>query len=212
MIRVLEACCVSPEQVRTAADNGAGRIELCERLDLGGITPSDENIAESVAAGIPVYVLVRPRGGNFVFNSEEEMLMAESIRRCRALGASGVVIGSLLPDGSVDTDMMERLIAVAHGRQGERPLGVTFHRAFDRTSDPFAALETIISLGCERILTSGQKPTALEGRVLIAELVKRAGKRIVIMPGSGVTPDNLRIIEQETNAVEFHGTRICSRK
>lgn len=212
MKRILEACCTSPEQVRAAALNGAGRVELCECIEVGGVTPSEKAVEESVAAGLPVFVLVRPRGGDFFFNREEEELMAGSIRRCRELGASGVVIGALNADRTVNREMMARLMAEARGNGKERPLAVTFHRAFDEVRDPFEALEEIIGLGFDRILTSGQEPTAFEGRKLIAELVERAGGRIIIMPGSGVTPDNLDIIADETKAVEFHGTKICSRK
>lgn len=212
MKRILEACCTSPEQVRAASLNGAGRVELCECIEVGGVTPSEKAVEESVVAGLPVFVLVRPRGGDFFFNREEEELMAGSIRRCRELGASGVVIGALNADWTVNREMMARLVTEARGNDKERPLAVTFHRAFDEVRDPFEALEEIIGLGFDRILTSGQEPTAFEGRKLIAELVERAGGRIIIMPGSGVTPDNLDIIADETKAVEFHGTKICSRK
>lgn len=211
MGRILEACCVSPEEARRAAVNGAGRIELCECLEVGGVTPSDSAIAESVASGLPVFVLVRPRGGSFVFNAEEERQMVLSIGRCRNLGAAGVVIGALNADGTVDVEMMRRLVAEARGNGTERPLGLTFHRAFDEAADPFTALETIIGLDFDRILTSGQKPSAFEGRALIAQLVEKAAGRIIIMPGAGITPDNLEIIANDTKAVEFHGTRICSR-
>ena len=209
MARLLEACCTSAAEARTALEGGAGRIELCEEIAIGGVTPSEANIAETVALGLPVNVLVRPRGGNFVFNEEEERQMLRSIDACRRLGAAGVVIGALKEDGSIDLPMMGRLVSRARGNGSERRLSVTFHRAFDECAEPFKALEQIIGLGCDRLLTSGQKPSAYEGMELIAELVKRADGRIIIMPGAGITPANLDIIENETGAVEFHGTRIC---
>ncbi|MBQ0127383.1 MAG: copper homeostasis protein CutC [Bacteroidales bacterium] len=209
MARLLEACCTSAAEARTALEGGAGRIELCEEIAIGGVTPSEANIAETVALGLPVNVLVRPRGGNFVFNEEEERQMLRSIDACRRLGAAGVVIGALKEDGSIDLPMMGRLVSRARGNGSERRLSVTFHRAFDECAEPFAALDQIIALGCDRLLTSGQKPSAYEGMELIAELVKRADGRIIIMPGAGITPANLDIIENETGAVEFHGTRIC---
>lgn len=209
MARLLESCCTSAFEARTALEGGAGRIELCEEIAIGGVTPSEANIAETVALGLPVNVLVRPRGGNFVFNEEEERQMLSAIDACRRLGAAGVVIGALKEDGSIDLPMMGRLVSRARGNGSERRLSVTFHRAFDECAEPFAALDQIIALGCDRLLTSGQKPSAYEGMGLIAELVKRAASRIIVMPGAGITPANLDIIENETGAVEFHGTRIC---
>lgn len=210
MARLLESCCTSAFEARTALEGGAGRIELCEEIAIGGVTPSEANIAETVALGLPVNVLVRPRGGNFVFNEEEERQMLSAIDACRRLGAAGVVIGALKEDGSIDLPMMGRLVSRARGNGSERRLSVTFHRAFDECAEPFAALDQIIALGCDRLLTSGQKPSAYEGMGLIAELVKRAASRIIVMPGAGITPANLDEIEKKTGAVEFHGTRICS--
>lgn len=207
--RILEACCTSAEQVFAAAKAGADRAELCENLEVGGTTPSDEAISAAVKAGIPVNVLVRPRGGDFTFNAEEEEQMALAIGRCRELGAAGVVIGALLPDGSVDTGMMGRLLEKAHGSNGERRLSATFHRAIDECADPLQALETIIALGFDRILTSGHEASAIKGRALLAEMVRRAGGRIIIMPGAGVTSENVHELAEITGATEFHGTRIC---
>lgn len=209
MARLLEACCTSAAEAKAAFECGADRIELCEDIAVGGVTPSEACIAGTVALGLPVNVLVRPRGGDFVFNEEEERQMLRSIDACHRLGAAGVVIGALTEEGEIDIPMMERLVARARGKGSERRLSVTFHRAFDECAEPFKALEQIIGLGCDRLLTSGQKPSAYEGMELIAELVKRADGRIIIMPGAGITPANLDIIENETGAVEFHGTRIC---
>ncbi len=205
--RILEACCVSAEEARRAISRGASRIELCAEIEVGGVTPSDGEIRATVALGAPVNVLVRPRGGDFVYTAGEEEEMAEAIGRAALLGAAGVVIGALRGDGSIDTDMISRLVALAK----EKGLSVTFHRAFDECRDPFEALEEIISLGCDRLLTSGRKPSAYEGLDLLSSLVKSAGDRITIMPGAGITPDNLAEIEKITGAVEFHGTKICGK-
>lgn len=212
MSRILESCCTSLPQVLAACSGGASRIELCEHIEIGGVTPSEDNIRACVAAGLPVNVLVRPRGGNFVFTPQEEQCMLRDIDMCRETGAAGVVIGALMENGDVDMAMMRRLIARARGAEGERSLSVTFHRAFDECRDPFSALEDIISLGCDRLLTSGQEASAQEGMELISALVRRAEGRIIIMPGAGITPANLDLIEKTTGAVEFHGTRICSSK
>lgn len=210
MSRLLESCCISVTEAKAALEGGAGRIELCENIAVGGVTPPAESIAATVALGMPVNVLVRPRGGNFVFSVKEEAEMLASIDECRRLGAAGVVIGALTEDGGIDLPMMRRLIARARGGAGERRLSVTFHRAFDECAEPFTALEQIISLGCDRLLTSGQKASAREGCALIAGLVRRARGRIIIMPGAGITPSNLDEIAEKTGAEEFHGTRICS--
>lgn len=201
MGRFIEVCSVCEADVLEAAKGGAGRVELCENLEVGGVTPS-RNLLESVvrSSPVPVNVLVRPRGGDFVYSEAEEKSMADDIAMCKELGASGVVIGALRPDGSVDVEMMRRLVDAA------RPLSVTFHRAFDCCRDPFEALEEIIGFGCERILTSGQKESAYDGRDLLAELVERAAGRIIIMPGGGVRTYNIGEIEAVTKAAEFHST------
>lgn len=201
MGRFVEVCCVSSADVREAAEGGAGRVELCENLEVGGVTPSRELLEEVMRVSpIPVNVLVRPRGGDFVFSPEEEAAMVRDIRMCKELGADGVVIGALRADAGIDVEMTARLVEEA------RPLSVTFHRAFDCCRDPFAALEEIISIGCDRILTSGQKDSSYEGRELLARLVEAAAGRIVIMPGGGVRVSNISEIEEVTKAVEFHST------
>lgn len=205
---VLERCCTSFEQALEAVENGAGRIELCVELNTGGLTPPPELVRRCSALPIPVNVLVRPRAGDFVFTEEETEIMARDIQMCRKEGAAGVVIGALTPEGDIDMTVMKRLISVAKDDAG---LSVTFHRAFDVCRNPFEALEDIIALGCDRILTSGQKNTAPEGAELIAALVGNAGDRIIIMPGSGVTPANLDSLQRLTGAGEFHGTRLCAK-
>ena len=199
-----EACCPSLEAVRAAFRTGARRIELCERLEIGGVTPSEELLRAALAATpLPVNVLIRPRGGDFVYDEAEVQAMLESIRLCRSLGAHGVVIGALTPSGAVDLPVMRRLVAAAKG-----DLSVTFHRAFDETADPLAALEDVIALGCDRLLTSGHAPDAFAGRGTLAELVRQAAGRIVVMAGCGVRPGNIGQIARETGAPEFHSSCI----
>ena len=199
-----EACCPSLEAVLAAGRTGACRIELCERLEIGGVTPSEALLRAALAAtDLPVNVLVRPRGGDFVYDEAEVEAMLESIRLCRALGANGVVIGALTPSGAVDLPVMRRLVAAAKGG-----LSVTFHRAFDETADPAAALEDIIALGCDRLLTSGHAPDAFAGRAQIGALVRQAAGRIVVMAGCGVRPGNIGQIARETGAPEFHSSCI----
>ena len=139
---------------------GAARVELCECLEVGGLTPSRRFVEQAVSVGLPVNVLVRPRSGSFVFSDEEVRGMLAGIRMCRELGAHGVVIGALRPDGDVDMDNMRLLMAEARGNGTERRLSVTFHRAFDCCRDPYPAFEDIVGLGCDRLLTSGHEDTA----------------------------------------------------
>lgn len=209
---ILERCCTCVPDVREALAAGAARVELCECLEVGGLTPSRRFVEQAVSVGLPVNVLVRPRGGSFVFSDEEVRGMLTGIRMCRELGAHGVVIGALRPDGDVDMDNMRLLMAEARGNGTERRLSVTFHRAFDCCRDPYPAFEDIVGLGCDRLLTSGHEDTAPEGAALIAELVSRAEGRIIVMPGSGVTPDNIRDLALKTGAREFHGTRLAALK
>lgn len=204
MSYIIESCCSSPEDVRRAVLAGTGRIELCQKLETGGLTPSEALIREALAlaGAIPVNVLVRPREGDFVYTEEEIREMLASIRLCKSLGVKGVVIGALTPEGRVDLQVMQRLLKAA------RPLAVTFHRAFDVSLDPSAALEEIIGLGIERLLTSGHCTNAYEGRFALKSLIEQAAGRIVIMPGCGITPANLKEIALVTGASEFHGSRL----
>ena len=201
----IEACCPDLSSVRTAVQAGAGRIELCEELGIGGITPSETFLRQAldVTGDVPVNVLVRPRGGNFVYTPDEVEQMLRSIRMCRAAGANGVVIGALLADGSVDIGTVSRLVHEAEG------LDITFHRAFDESADLAKALEDIIGLGIKRILTSGGCPTAYLGRFVLRDLVLQAAGRITIMPGCGVLPSNLDEIAAVTGSHEFHGSKLC---
>ena len=205
MAYFLEACCPSLDAVTMAGRAGARRIELCERLDIGGVTPSEDLIRSALAATrLPVNVLVRPRGGGFVYSGQEAETMLESIRLCGRLGVNGVVIGALRMDGSVDVPLMRRLVSEARGCG----LSVTFHRAFDECADPMSALEDLIGLGCDRLLTSGHEPDAYAGREMIGKLVRAAAGRIVIMAGCGVRPGNIAAISDASSAPEFHSSHL----
>ncbi|MDY2858046.1 MAG: copper homeostasis protein CutC [Candidatus Cryptobacteroides sp.] len=197
----LESCCTDVEQIRRAQEAGARRIELCEKLAVGGVTPSAELLKAAISvAKVPVNVLVRPRGGDFVFSAAEADTMLRDIELCREAGAAAVVIGALDSRGDVDMPLMRRLCDVASG------MSVTFHRAFDVCADPLAAFEDVLALGCDRLLTSGHESDAFKGRFFIAELVERAAGRIIVMPGCGVRRSNIARIAADTGAVEFHAS------
>lgn len=195
----IEVCLDSVESALAAEAGGAHRVELCDNLFEGGTTPSLGTIRETrKRIAIGMNVIVRPRGGDFCYSEPEFAVMKEDVRICREEGADGVVIGILTPDGRVDRDRTGELIELAG------PMSVTFHRAFDMTVDPYRALEDVIALGADRILTSGQEATVPEGLELIGELVKLAGDRIIIMPGSGITERNFQKVVERTAAKEYH--------
>lgn len=186
---------------RSAIEGGADRIELCSALSEGGITPSYGLIIHCRDSfDVPLFPIIRPRPGDFFYTDEEYEVMKRDVMLAKQTGCNGVVLGLLNIDGSIDTMRTARLVELAH------PLEVTFHRAFDRCRDPFEALEQLIQAGCKRILTSGQKPTAQDGVAMIAQLVQQAGDRIIIMPGSGVRKENIRMIAERTGATEFHSS------
>ena len=211
-MRKIEVCCTSVADVQESFYGGAIRVELCSAISCGGVTPSSGLISEAVKTSmslsaeqnnsdrIRVNVLIRPREGNFCYNASEVRTMLSDIANCREMGVDGVVIGALTLDGDIDLDICERLVESAEG------MSVTFHRAFDLCRNPQQALEQIISLGCDRLLTSGQKPKALEGSELISRLVRQADGRIIVMPGSGINPHNIAEIARITGADEFHST------
>jgi copper homeostasis protein len=195
----LEICLSSADSARAAQEGGAVRVELCDNLVEGGTTPSLGMVrATRRAIGIDLMVMIRPRGGDFCYTPAEVEAMEADIDVARAEGAQGVVFGMLSPDGTVDRELTARLVR----RAGN--LWVTFHRAFDMTRDPLEALETLIELGVQRVLTSGQEPTVLEGLDLITRLVQRAGDRIVVLPGGGITPGNVQQIVQTAHPKELH--------
>ena len=197
----IEICCGSIQSAANAKAGGAVRVELCQGLIEGGTTPSPATIEYAVKElGLQVFVLVRPRGGDFCYNELEIKTMEQDVEFCKQAGVAGIVVGFLHPDGSIDTVLTRRFVKLA------APLPVTFHRAFDRCTDPLRALEQVIDCGCARILTSGCKPTAMEGADMLQQLVKQANGRIKILAGSGVTPENAAALRQKTGAPEIHGS------
>ncbi|MGE5457321.1 MAG: copper homeostasis protein CutC [Methanococcaceae archaeon] len=197
--RLIEVCAYSVQSALNASSAGAGRVELCASMPEGGLTPSCAAIKLARRhLDIALNVIIRPRGGDFCYSALELETMQLDIENAKELGADGIVLGILTENGHVDTVRMEKLLKAC------RPLSVTFHRAFDMTADPLEALEAIIGLGVERILTSGQRQTAFEGRRLIAELVNKASERIIIMPGSGISSANLAELISVTGAAEYH--------
>jgi copper homeostasis protein len=195
----LEICIDGVSSAHAARKGGADRVELCANLPEGGTTPSSGMI-RAVRQVFPggLMVIIRPRGYDFLYTQDEMEVMLEDIRISRQLGADGVVIGCLDADGTVDSERCGRLIDAAG------PLDVTFHRAFDMTRDPAEALEAIHSLGVRRILTSGGKSDVPQGMGVIAELVKQSAGRVSLMPGGGVTPENLAEIVAVTGVREIH--------
>lgn len=195
----LEVIAFSIESCALIQQSGAHRIELCDNPGEGGTTPSYGMIKKARAlASIELYTMIRPRGGDFLYNNDEFDAMKEDIKLCKQLGCDGVVFGLLNANGTVDKERTAQLVELAY------PMGVTFHRAFDRTRDALEALETVIAAGCERILTSGLQPNVTAGTNTLQQLVHAADERIIIMPGSGVRHANLAALAQATGAVEFH--------
>ncbi len=195
----LEVLVDSVEAAQAAQVGGADRLELCQNLFEGGTTPSAGLIEAVIAAvPLPVNVMLRPRGGDFCYSDAEFEVMQRDLAFIARSGAAGVVFGILQPDGAVDQPRCAKVLAAA------RPLSVTFHRAFDVARDPFTALEDLIKLGVDRVLTSGQEATVFEGAEVIAELVRRAAGRIVVMPGGGIRERNVARILQQTGAREIH--------
>lgn len=195
----IENCSGSVESSVRAQLGGAYRIELCSALEVGGLTPSYGLMKKArEAVSIKINAMIRPRGGDFLYSEREIEEMIEDIRVAKSLKMDGVVFGCLTPDGNVDVPLMKRLMAECEG------LDVTFHRAFDMCADLSTALEDVISVGCNRILSSGGCQTAPEGVEVLAKLVKQAGDRIIIMPGSGVNAGNIKTLLEITGAKEYH--------
>lgn len=202
-----EICCGNLQSAINAQQAGADRVELCSALSLGGLTPSFGFIEQArKRLKIDINVLIRPRQGDFLYESEEVAQMISDIQACARLGVNGVVIGALDPLGNVDMDSCRAMIAVAkhHG------LSVTFHRAIDRTANIFASLQDVISLGADRVLTSGGKPTAMEGLEILSKMNRFAGGRTIIMPGAGVNSGNIKEILATSGAKEIHFSGSCT--
>lgn len=196
---LIEICADSIESAVAAQKGGAGRIELCSALDVGGLTPSKGMIDYVVShVNIPVNVLIRPRTGDFIYSADEIDLMISDIDYAKTAGAAGIVTGALRKNASIDTSGMKKLIEASY------PLPVTFHRAFDLLVNKKKALEDIIQLGCVRILTSGGFKAATTGSHIISELIKQADGRILIMPGAGINEKNLAELFEATGCNEYH--------
>lgn len=204
---VFEVCLEGVDGALAAQRGGAQRIELCAALVEGGITPSLGTIqACRDAVDIDIMVMIRPRGGDFLYSPAELDAMAKDIEACASVGVTGVVFGILETDGRIATGPTKALVELA------RPMSVTFHRAFDVASDAFQSLETLIELGLDRVLTSGQEATVPQGKERIRQLVERSAGRIGILPGCGITPENVADLVRYTGVKEFHATAFRSQK
>ena len=200
---IKEACIENFEQALHAQNAGASRIELCDNLAVGGTTPPLETIQLCIQnLHIPTFVMIRPRGGNFVYSEEELKTMKNDMAACKRLGVPAVVFGLLTEDGKVDEKNTRELVELA------RPMQVTFHKAFDELQDPFEGLETLITLGIDRILTSGTKTTAEEGASILNQLIEKADGRITIVAAGKVTKENLPELSHSIHTTEFHGKKI----
>ena len=200
---LLEIAVFNYQSAEIAVKAGADRLELCMNYASGGVTPSYglmKVIKEKI--NIPVFVMIRPRSGNFVYSSAEFEIMKQDILIAKQLGFEGVVLGILKKDNTVDVERTKQLVALAN------PMQITFHRAFDDTPNPIQALEDIINCGCKRILTSGKEVTAIQGKVLIKQLVTQSKKRIIILAGGGVRSNNITELKKSTKAKEFHSAAL----
>jgi copper homeostasis protein len=201
MSRTLEICAASLPSALAAQAGGAHRIELCQNLEQGGITPSYGLLRQVLArVSLPVFGLIRPRPGGFVYSADELAIMHDDVEMCRELGCAGVVLGVLDAAGHVDIAACQDLLKIA----GD--MAVTFHRAFDACADQAEALEAVVALGCQRVLTSGGQATAVAGQAQLAALVAQAAGRLQIMPGAGISAENIRALAAATGAREFHAS------
>lgn len=202
MSYIIEIATPDFETTKAAVAGGADRIELCANLTEGGTTPSYGMIWQCRESfDVLLYPIIRPRGGDFLYTNEEYQVMMHDVKLCKQLGCDGIVIGLLRANGTIDVERTTNLVEIAY------PMGVTFHRAFDRCRDAFEAMEQLIQIGCERILTSGQQSAASEGIDLIAQLNQKADHRITIMPGSGVRKENIKLLAEKTGCSEFHSSQ-----
>jgi copper homeostasis protein len=199
---LLEVCIDSQAALDAAVSGGAHRLEVCARLDVGGLTPEDALLAESIATGVPCVAMLRARAGDFVYTAAEMSAMLAQLARLKVLSPQGVVFGALTASGDVDRDAVSRVIALA------RPMSVTFHRAFDAARDPFAALDDLIGLGVDRVLTSGGAQDAFAGRDRLRDLVAHARGRITILAGGGVRAHNAREIVRASGVGEIHSSTV----
>lgn len=200
---ILEACVENYSEAISAQKAGANRIELCENLNVGGTTPSYGTIklcCEELT--IPIAIMIRPRGGDFCYSEDEFRIMQEDIKMCKKIGVQGIVLGILTSNNKIDVLRTKTLIDMA------RPMQVVFHKAFDEATDPFEALEQLIDLGINRILTSGTKATAFEGKEVLNKLIAQAANRTTILVAGKVTFENVEQLRKEIPTNEFHGRKI----
>ncbi len=198
---ILEVCAFNIDSCIIAEKAGAARVELCDNPIEGGTTPSYGTIKQArEKISILLYPILRPRSGNYFYTDEEFAILKDDIQMCRQLGCDGISAGAQTIDATIDIERLKRIVKWAGN------MGVTCNRAFDCAPDPFEALEDIISCGCERILTSGQKSAAPDAAILLSQLIKQAGDRIIIMPGAGVNSSNISKLKEETGAREFHSS------
>jgi copper homeostasis protein len=202
----LEIACFNYESTLVAQQGGADRIELCDSFSDGGITPTIEIVERTrKKISIDLFIMIRPRGGNFIYSGEEFDLMKRNILQFKQIGVDGFVFGILKKDGSIDKKRNDELIKLAH------PFPCSFHRAFDEAANVFQALEDVINCGFKTILTSGQKAAAIDGLETLTELIIHAKNRIVIMPGGGVRSSNISILKEKINTVYFHSSAITGK-
>jgi copper homeostasis protein len=201
---LLEVCIDSAAGLRAAVDGGAGRLEVCTRLDLDGLTPTNELLGEALRSDVRCFAMIRSRAGGHVQSKADVQRMVADLVRAKTLGAHGFVLGAMTESGEVDRGAVERLIEVA------QPLPVTFHRAFDTARDPLGALDVLVELGVERVLTSGGAKNAFEGRHVLRALVERARDRITIVAGGGVRASNAREIIAISGVREIHSSTVFS--
>lgn len=200
---LLEIACFNLPSALMAQENGADRVELCDGFEVGGTTPSIALVTKAKALlKIDVYVMIRPRGGNFVYSDEEFIQMQSEILQLKELRVDGFVFGILKENNTLNVEQNKRLVDLA------KPLHCTFHRAFDEVEDAFLALEQIIDCGFKTVLTSGQAQNVTDGMNRLAELVSQAGNRIIIMPGGGLRSNNIEVIQKNTKAIFYHSSAI----
>ncbi len=200
---IKEACVESLSEALAAEKRGADRIELCDNLTAGGTTQSYGTIKAALKyLNIPVFPIIRPRGGDFFYSAEELEVMREDIKMCRSLGVKGVVLGMLTEDKKIDFDLVKEFVNLAS------PMEVTFHKAVDELENPVEAVEGLINAGVKRILTSGTKATALEGQDIINRMIEKAEGRIIIVVAGGVTTENFFQVSKNIKSSEYHGKKI----
>ena len=200
---IKEACVESFEKALEAQNNGADRIELCENLSVGGTTPSYGTVKICLEKlNIPIFPMIRARGGNFVYSKDEIEIMKEDIKVFKDLGVKGLVLGCLTSDNKIDLELTKTLVNLAY------PMEITFHKAIDEISNPLDYIEDLVNIGIKRILTSGGKATALEGKDLINDMIKKSNGRLKIVVAGKVTKENLNELSNLISAEEFHGKLI----